>query len=497
MSLKKCLLAFCLWVGVTSWIVVKEARPPATDIFLFKEAGVNWAQTGKFQVKNLPHMPPNEAMTYAYYPPLYPLLFGVWTKAFGIGLRQSIAFDSILRALRTALIFLLATVFAQGWARGTPFGSAKLLLVGVILSLVSSDGDRPDELALVLGLLSWLSLYKLPYEKWWFTAVLLGLCGATSPAGGLLFAAGVAVVLAKEKRWMNLCGIGGVAFLCFLICNFSFYTEGWTAFLRFRAQATLSNFPYLAPWKAGWGAFFVTWNHAFQHSVKVGAPYLLSFCILATGVGYTLFENRRNLPPLLRLTWFLAMGYAVVCLWVWTLQPYYFWMASIPLLAVALALPSFWNRSNWGMTIVLVLALTPIFQREFKGYLHALQRPPGQQSETIAREVLTHLDPKATLAIEPDQYFTFRGIHPVDNLTYVCEHLNEYQYVYATPRTTRRDRAVPTPILCANASDCFTLVEDQSSREVFEVLGFETPYFVRGNGGALYENTKCLSSVDS
>src|SRR5258707_362667 len=95
-------------------IIFSESRPPSTDVFLFKDAGVNWATKWRFVVANLPHMAKDQEVIYAYYPPVFPFTFGLWSKIAGVGLKQSIAFDSFLRLLRTLLLVNLALRLSGG-----------------------------------------------------------------------------------------------------------------------------------------------------------------------------------------------------------------------------------------------------------------------------------------------------------------------------------------------------------------------------------------------
>ncbi|NBT58885.1 hypothetical protein EBT16_08895, partial [bacterium] len=54
------------------WEMFLEVHVPGTDVFLFKEAGVNLATKGKFVAAFLPHMAFGDEKPFAYYPPVYP-----------------------------------------------------------------------------------------------------------------------------------------------------------------------------------------------------------------------------------------------------------------------------------------------------------------------------------------------------------------------------------------------------------------------------------------
>jgi len=67
-------LAFCI-------VAVKyEITFPGPDVFQFKGPGVYFAQHGLLGGINLPFSTPNVPLVYAFYPPVYPLLFGAWCK---------------------------------------------------------------------------------------------------------------------------------------------------------------------------------------------------------------------------------------------------------------------------------------------------------------------------------------------------------------------------------------------------------------------------------
>ena len=138
-----------------------EVHVPGTDVFLFKEAGVNLATKGKFVAAYLPHMVFGDERPFAYYPPLYPFLFGVWSWIVGVGLKQSLLFDSVLTIFRTMLmLFLVLPAVPKSFFEDNKNRLVRWIsgILFCLISVISTDRDRPDELALIWGLLLCLTL---------------------------------------------------------------------------------------------------------------------------------------------------------------------------------------------------------------------------------------------------------------------------------------------------------------------------------------------------
>ncbi len=123
-----------------------------TDIYYFKDAGINLASglgfTSRFTFGN----PTFEPLTYAHYPPLYPLSFGLFECLFGISTRSNQAFNS---ALGTGLGFAAYLLVRRPSVLGLASRPAWIeLLVAALLVVAGGFGaaiDRPDGLGVVLG----------------------------------------------------------------------------------------------------------------------------------------------------------------------------------------------------------------------------------------------------------------------------------------------------------------------------------------------------------
>jgi len=252
-------------IGVALWfigfvgLVVLEGQSPDTDVFLFKEAGVNLATEGRFVVANLPHMPINKKIIYAYYPPVYPFLYGAYSKIAGIGLKQSIFFDALTRVIRSLLLFALLLPFLNR-KRVSPWLPLAILLS---LSFVTTQTDRPDELAAAFGLGSWVVLIN--WGRRWIgvvgSGVLLGICGATSPAAGALFALGYLLFWFLKGRSLSKLAVSVLlAMTTFVATILPVYLADPVSFERFSKQVPLSTFPYLIPFVNG-VTFEAFWEH--------------------------------------------------------------------------------------------------------------------------------------------------------------------------------------------------------------------------------------------
>jgi hypothetical protein len=483
------------WCALTLGLIVLEVRLPATDIFLFKDAGVNFALLNRFVAANLPHLPPDKNLVFSYYPPVYPFLYGLWSKVAGIGLRPSILFDCAIRVIRTLLLawFIFPVILAyfkdprsgaKGWA---------ILILLTILSFLSTDGDRPDDLALAWGLLAWIFAWKNSGRGNQIKAgVALGLCGATSLTGGIFFAAGlVGAAFSAGARFRNLLVVGASAAFIFIDANLPVLLSDPNAWGRFSKQVPLSTLPYKIPYVAGhsWSDFFTSLTGALSQFTQAGLPYVFcAACLLAVN----LLQRKHSFRTVL---WTSGL-FIPACLFVWSLQPYYLWFSCIGLLIPLFSNLAVTKRGATASIAVALLAFVPLGFREGKGWIHALER--RDSVEMTRSELIKIIPPGKRVALTADQFFTLRGERSVSNVGYVCDRLEQYDYVYLTPVTSAiRTRAEPVEIPCAGKESCFTVEKDLTSHQVLKFFGFETPYYVRDSGGVLYRNTLCRDRIVS
>ena len=149
-------------VAVTALIYLAVAlivgRLPVTDEVFFKAAGRQWAAGRGFGAPELAgalgDVSPPVTEVFFLHPPLYPFLFGVWTRLLGFGARQCMGFDASIHVLLAALTFALA------WRAFSSLGRARRWLAtgAAVAILPLGTAGRPDELAICFSALSWFLL---------------------------------------------------------------------------------------------------------------------------------------------------------------------------------------------------------------------------------------------------------------------------------------------------------------------------------------------------
>jgi hypothetical protein len=472
-------------------LILLDAPPPSTDVFLFKEAGTNLALKGRFVARNLPNQAFGEENVFSYYPPIYPLFFGGWSRVFGVGLRQSLSFDSLVRLARVFLILMLILQQARG------ITTIPLLLVLGAFSLISTDSDRPDDLAICWGLTGWMVLMSSGKALRKIAAgILFGACAGTSPAAACYFTAiGLALVFFLEegnRKWFHAGAVAVCAVSTFALINLPLYLSDPLSYLRFSKQVPLSTFPYLAPLREGqplMGAYyklrpmFGDWaNIAWPHLILLSG-WIVAFFVVSLG--------SKAKSKFTSVIGWLSIAFVPVCFIVWTLQPFYLWFSAVGLIAAIFGrLPSVISVRYRQVALIFVFAATlPILAVMFKTYWAASERPAADSAIESRTRVLSQMTNDSLLAVTPDQYFTFRGTREVANVYYVCNTLLHFDFVYVTRHQSLSILAPePTPIPCTEVPRCFQPVQDWSNHKLFSFLGWELPYYVRGNGGVLYEN---------
>ncbi|MBI4406009.1 MAG: hypothetical protein HY537_17755 [Deltaproteobacteria bacterium] len=499
---------FFLWMLINVLVVGLEVRLPGSDVFLFKEAGVNLATRGRFVASNLVHMPFDVEFPFTFYPPLYPFLFGIWSWIFGVGLMQSSSFDCLLRGIRTLLLAFFAIRIlkqnGQYLTKTTPWVRRCFLFILLLISLFSTDNDRPEELALIFGLGSWLVFDSASKTRWLslLSGALLGLTASTAPAGAVFFAMGIFFyALVSKKNWPNLFTCAFVSILIVAMANLPTFIADPQAYARFSVQAFRSTKPYINPFSRGMGfePFWLTFSDAMRMFARIGIPYIA--CLVGFAASALLSTKHKNKPAKsLELTFLkiVSLVFVPMVILLWTVQPYYLWYSIIALTVVGLVTLCLETSTRMlSLRISLIaLGLLPLSYREIKGIAIAAQRPWEETSKAISEKVLAAVPPGERMAVSHDEYFTFRNKRNISSVEFVCPWLDRYPYVFVSAvRNSNLTRESPLPIPCEQHRQCFAVKEDFSTNKVFTLLGLPTSHYVRGFSGVLYKNIHCSDKI--
>ena len=393
---------------------------------------------------------------------LFPLGYG--PKVFGIGLKQSLSFDATIRVLRSFFLFCLFLLLVR--ENSSKVRSRELLLF-VLLSFITTDADRPDDLALLFGVLSFLAsrLYKTPY----WSGLLLGLTAATSPAAGFYF--GVGQLFFKPK-WKEAVPIAVIGFGVFYGLTAPIQWLDREAYLRFSKQLPLSVFPYLQRYRAEHrilGTYY-DWRGYLWNATDLVRPYfllILTYFALLFVKPDTLYKNR-----------FIKFNIFFFYFWllVWTLQPYYLWF----LILVSLCFVLSYCREKWVYAFI-VLLFAPLYKPEIKLVANALIRPPEEKREFVLSKLKSEIPFGSTVVVTPDQYFTFRKDWEVANITYICPYLSDFKYVFVSRFQSANIETKNYEFFCADQENLFQIKKDLTHfRPYFS-------YYIKGHSGLLYE----------
>ncbi|MBM4317573.1 MAG: hypothetical protein FJ116_08850 [Deltaproteobacteria bacterium] len=490
-----------IWGVMTGIIVFTECRFPGSDVFLFKEAAINFALKNRLVASNLVYMPMDTEMPFAHYPPIYPLVFGVWLKVFGIGLKQSLFYECLLRGLRSVMLGMLIWPSLKSALGDTKRKIWATLLVGFLfgLSLVSTDEDRPDELGLILGFGCWWLLMKAKQRhQFLLVGGLLGLTAATSPAAGICMGLGVVVYhfsKIKQIEKMILVSLGCLSALFASLAPM--LITHWEVMKRFSISARASSVPYPAPWSKGVTSklFWSRIQYCAEHYSGVG--FRLIFCLLCSLVVLFLLRQRKSVFQ--NSFQRSSLLFAFIAPLIWALQPYYLWFAILPIAIFFLADQLEIDRPQKAFAFLgIFVAFVPLFVHEMKNFIMVANRPLEESSSYIRQELLKEIKPDERVAVSFDQFFTLRNLREVANVEFVCVGLDKFDYIYVTRISSAQKghpSAVPIPCWWSNKTKCFEPVNNFAQNYPLKIAGWDTGYVVRGNGGTLYKNTHCQQTA--
>src|ERR1700678_3763192 len=138
------------------FFALTSPQPGGPDVFVFRDAGCNWAQGRGLVAASVPHANTITPVLFASYTPGALVLFGLVASLFGC----SGAVDTFYNlAFAAAAVFLLYRCFSLAVTSGWQRASAALLFgTALPTGMVAFDADRPEMPAfclLVVILLLW------------------------------------------------------------------------------------------------------------------------------------------------------------------------------------------------------------------------------------------------------------------------------------------------------------------------------------------------------
>src|SRR5271154_2821153 len=128
-----------LWFG---FFALMPPQPAGPDVFVFRDAGCNWAHGRGLVAASVPHANTIRPILFASYTPGALLLFGVAASLFGCSGPVDTFYNLALAAVAVFLLyrcFSLAVI--SGWQR-----ACAALLLGAMLptGMIAFDSDRPE-----------------------------------------------------------------------------------------------------------------------------------------------------------------------------------------------------------------------------------------------------------------------------------------------------------------------------------------------------------------
>jgi len=443
-----------------------------TDLYSFKDPGVNYASGRGFIGENLPTMPQGVRTLYLEYTPLYPFLFGLWCNIVGIGLKQATVFNALIDILRTVILFLFARRVIHGFMKregedlfSGDFGKADLYAAAIsvlTLPLRTGYGDRPDDLAVSLQML--VIYFSIPTVKaanhgnaflvnspgrreFFLCGICAGLTFLVSPSIGFFSVILIAslIVISDENslnmnRFMsaakNTLSSAGGFFLTVVPVAIIYHLLDPDAFLRFRRHGGRFAFRAFQSLIGGDPSIF---SEQLSWALRVGKPYILfALTELVVAVAAIAMFTRKARTgsgqryPLAVIVALLASTAAHFIFF----TPQFIYLWSIAFISVALIvayLPCLFSslglrRSAIAISIFALVGLSGVWAISGLFWIEALQRP-SHQSPDVNRQMLLESIPRGSRVLAtPVHYWLLRSDYDIANPDNVRE-WSSYEYL--------------------------------------------------------------------
>ncbi len=479
----------CIWFCYTLYLVLSGTKLPGSDVFIFKEAGVNLALKGRFVVSNLPFMPSNQEFTYYFYPPLYPFIYGVWTKIVGFGYSQGVLFDCLIRLIRTLLIlgFLIKPL-----KNAPKFNQRVFLFYALLLSFFMSDGDRPDDLAALFGLAAWHFLFRTDKLSHLLCGLFIGLCASTSATAGVFFTIGVmAYYWPWWKKIKNILPVALVSVLVFLAIVAPTFIREPELYALFNRQASFSNFLQFRNFE-GWSKllpFLIFWAERY-YICLMGAPAVTLAAILVLVASLWVIKSEKLDSHAKTFATPAIVMFALTAV-VWIMQPYYLWFSYLSFFIFIGTYALKENKRAYVLLAIVGVSLIPKSFDEAKGILIALQEPKQESQFEMSKEIKKYIPVRAKVSVTHDQFYLLGREYQISNVGHICMHAEDMDFIYMS-RMGNAKQELPIPHPCNTRSACFEVVANTSQNKHFTIAGKDTGYFVKTSGGTLYKNVRCV-----
>ena len=295
-----CLVFILVLIWRIALLVFTVQPIPANDAFFFDGAVVNWLHNGPYVNPSLSEaFPISGHQVYAAYPPLYQLAIVIWMSVFGPSVVAAMALHLTLFGLAgVAVVAIIRNFFPVA----TNTALAGCFFLGITF------GDRPEDLAHVLGLTSlWLVLRNLAGKGDWRTTVLILLSVLAALYTSIIeatmyFAIGLiasGVGWWKQRQFRVFLPYLGAAFgfILIAICVAYFKPVYWRGFLENARQTPVMTAGFHLPQPTEviklirnapvflLGGALLPWILLRFHSIALEPWFCLCAGIFVTGVG--------------------------------------------------------------------------------------------------------------------------------------------------------------------------------------------------------------------
>jgi hypothetical protein len=401
-------------------------------MYYFKDGAVNWAQGLGFVSRFTPGNPTFDYKSYAVYPPVFPIIYALHLKIFGVSLASNQLFNSVVGVVLGWLGFF-ALRPALGVAHAGVAAGSAVLVLSVYCAFSQPDLDRADALAVCMGLTAMLVARSRPSNVG--AAAAGAICGVilfTSPYVGVWTGVTLSVVAgAQAYRSGGLPALaaravsglaGGIVAMGAVLLLISLLLPGWFAGISglFQGSSTHSEGSYFLALVHGdvrkWGEG-LTHSSSYRDIAKlVLAAGLLGLAIAVDGTRHGRTRGKAWL-------WIAALAaLSPLCVLLAPYEGAYPRLTAMMLLAGAVSLlpviePS--SRRTYALAAIAGFGLVNVVSLAEWTRVYALRATTRASLARSERYIEDHrpqlLAQAARMAVSPQSYMLWRqeGFRPV------------------------------------------------------------------------------------